>query len=143
MAKTSIPSAFDALMQIRGTDILLISKQGLIVRINESAAEQFWYKEKELVGKHMEVLLPEDIRPQHRKFQEAYYKKPGNREMGKGRVTKGLRKDGKEFPIHAELGYFHEQGEEHVMVQVSVVHEIAHIVAQQQHDKVFAERILR
>lgn len=140
MAKSSIPSAFDALMQIRGTGILLISKQGLIVRINETASEQFGYKEKDLVGKHMELLLPEDIRPQHRKFQEAYYKKPGNREMGKGRVMKGLRKDGREFPIHAELGYFQEHGEEYVMVQVSVVYEMPQVQIQQQHDKKFAEK---
>lgn len=118
MPKAYQPSAIDALLHIQGTGIILISRKGIILHVNETARQQFGYSEKELKGRHMEMLLPEDIRGHHRELQESYYKKPANREMAKGRKLSGLKKDGSAFPLQVELSYFHDGDEDVIMMQV-------------------------
>ena len=64
----------------------------------------FLYREEELIGKSIEVLVPETSRSRHAQLREGYIEKPRNfYSMQGARFLTGLRKDGKEVPIEVSL----------------------------------------
>lgn len=83
--------------------IFSIDRQGLILRSNPKAREMFGYREDELVGQAIEMLMPERIRSRHERHREDYFAAPRNRPMGVGMDLVGRRKDGIEFPIEVSL----------------------------------------
>src|SRR5690242_20449927 len=82
--------------------LLAVSRDGTIQRANQRIAEMFGYEASELVGRNLEMLLPERFRGRLVGYLKAYFAEPAERPMGSGRDLAGLRKDGTEFP--AEVG---------------------------------------
>lgn len=76
---------------------------GKIVLINIQAEQLFGYPRSELIGKPLEVLVPERLRKNHVGHRTKYVDAPIVRPMGKGRYLFGLRKNGTEFPIEISL----------------------------------------
>lgn len=82
---------------------LLVDEQGIIQLINPSLLHLFGYNKEELLGKSMDILLPERYRDGHEKLREGYVKKPSLRSMGLGRDLTGRHKSGTEIPIEIGL----------------------------------------
>lgn len=83
--------------------ILVIDDKGFIVRINPSAQKLFGYDENELLGKKIEILVPQRHEMNHQEHRSKYHKNPHARSMGIGMELFGLRKDDTEFPIEISL----------------------------------------
>lgn len=82
--------------------IMADSKTGEILYCSKYAANIFGYDDGELLGKRIEVLIPESVRSAHEKWrQDASV--PRTRLMGVGRQILGRRKDGSVFPVHIGL----------------------------------------
>lgn len=82
---------------------LLVDDRGIIQLINPSLLTLFGYEKNELLGKSMDVLLPERYREGHQKLREGYVQKPSLRAMGLGRDLTGRHKNGTEIPIEIGL----------------------------------------
>ncbi|HSC69154.1 MAG TPA: PAS domain-containing sensor histidine kinase [Cellvibrio sp.] len=82
---------------------LLIDKHGIIQLINPSLLRLFGYTKEELLGKSMDILLPERYREGHKKLRAGYNEKPSLRQMGVGRDLTGRHKNGTEVPIEIGL----------------------------------------
>jgi len=79
--------------------IITIDNRGRIESLNPSALKIFGYKEEELTGKNISVLMPEPDKSRHDGYL-LHYQDTGERKIiGKGREVKGLRKNGTEFPF--------------------------------------------
>jgi PAS domain S-box-containing protein len=91
--------------------IILTNGQGEIVLVNPAAQRMFEYKENELVGSPIEVLLPERVKPHHHQLREGFYDHPQNRVMGQGRDLYGKTKTGMEIPVEVSLS-FYKRGDE-------------------------------
>jgi PAS domain S-box-containing protein len=63
----------------------------------------FGYSREELVGKEVEILLPEQFRTSHREDRATYYARPATRRAGVGRILSACRKDGVEFAVEISL----------------------------------------
>jgi PAS domain S-box-containing protein len=63
----------------------------------------FAYARSELLGKEIEMLVPERFRGKHSWHRIAFSSHPKVREMGAGLQLFGLRKDGSEFPVEISL----------------------------------------
>jgi PAS domain S-box-containing protein len=63
----------------------------------------FDYSKDELVGKEVEILVPEQFRAVHRKDRATYYADPSIRRMGVGRELSARGKDGVDFPVEISL----------------------------------------
>jgi PAS domain S-box-containing protein len=76
---------------------LVVDEDGNIVMVNELAEKLFGYTCTELVGKKIELLLPERYRKGHVADRKGYNQNPERRQMGANRDISGRKKDGSEF----------------------------------------------
>lgn len=86
--------------------IILTNGRGNIVLVNPAAQRVFGYAEDELIGKPIEVLIPDSVRPHHQALREGFYQKPSNRVMGHGRDLYGKRKDDTNIPVEVSLSFY-------------------------------------
>jgi PAS domain S-box-containing protein len=63
----------------------------------------FGYPHGELVGQHLERLMPERFRERHSGHRQAYFTAPRVRPMGAGLALFARRRDGGEFPVEISL----------------------------------------
>ena len=77
-----------------------------IVMVNPAAERVFGYNASELIGKPVEVLLPDNIKSHHQALREEFYEHPSNRVMGHGRDLYGKRKDGSKIPVEVSLSFY-------------------------------------
>lgn len=83
--------------------ILLVNDRGQIVHLNPKGQSIFGYNLKELIGRPMEILLPQRVRQVHVEHRAHFMEKPQARAMGEGRYLFGLHKDGREVPVEIGL----------------------------------------
>ena len=83
--------------------MILSDRTGQIVLSNTNTERMFGYSSEELVGKEIEILVPERLRALHRGHRAVYYADPCIRRMGVGRDLCACGKDGVEFPVEISL----------------------------------------
>lgn len=94
---------FRALLESAPDAMVIIDESGVIRLANAQAQSMFGYQREALVGKRVEVLIPERLRAQHAAHRAGYFTSPKLRAMGSGLELAGRRKDGSEFPIEISL----------------------------------------
>jgi PAS domain S-box-containing protein len=84
--------------------VLLADTSGTIVYVSEPLLELFGYRAGDLIGRPLEVLLPDDSRKSHRRAVEAYVHDPKPRPMGREDLDiEGRHADGSHIPIDVQL----------------------------------------
>jgi PAS domain S-box-containing protein len=83
--------------------MVMVSQRGQIVLVNAEAERMFGYSRDELVGRGIEMLVPERFRAAHAGQRESFAHHPERRLMGAGRDLFGVRKSGTEFPVEIGL----------------------------------------
>ena len=109
---------FEALFNHATIGIVLCNEKAEIVNFNSQAETHFGYKKEEVLGKKIEVLLPQKYRQSHVKDRTAFYANPTNKIMGHGRDLHGQKKDGSEFPVEVSLSNYQFKGETYVIAFV-------------------------
>ncbi len=99
--------------------LLMTDREGTIVLVNRAIERLFGWPREELLGRRVEVLIPERYRSGHGGFRAAFVAGPEERAMGAGRELSGLRKDGGEVPV--EIGLTPVETEEGLFVLASIV----------------------
>ena len=83
--------------------VVICDSNGLIQQVNDILLELFGYAEDELLGKNIEMLLPDEHQSRHSSHLASYMSSPEKRIMGQGRELHGRRKDGSTFPVEIGL----------------------------------------
>ena len=83
--------------------MVIVDADGRITVVNARTENMFGYPRAELVGKKVEMLMPERFRGRHTGHRAEYGERPRLREMGAGMELAGLRRDGSEFPVEISL----------------------------------------
>jgi PAS domain S-box-containing protein len=94
---------FRAALQQAPNAILMVNQWGQIVQVNAHAEKLFGYSSGELLGRPVEILVPESSRRFHAGSSESFLSQPEARPMGSGRDLRGRRKDGELFPLEIGL----------------------------------------
>jgi PAS domain S-box-containing protein len=103
--------------------IVVVDGAGVIEFVNAMGARMFGFGVDELVGRHVEVLLPERMRAMHVPEREGYVGHPRTRAMGSGLDLHGLRRSGEEFPVEIALSPVRAGASTHVIAIVRDVTE--------------------
>jgi PAS domain S-box-containing protein len=99
--------------------MIMVDQRGEIVLVNSQAEHLFSYSREELIGKSVEMLVPERLRAHHPAYRGGFFAHPESRLMGAGRDLFGRRKDGTEFPV--EIGLNPIETDEGVLALSAIV----------------------
>jgi len=110
---------FEAVFANATIGIIVCDRPGNIVSVNQHAQQLFGYKQDELIGQRIEVLVPKSLsRERHEKLRESFNASPSVRNMGHNRDLLAQRRDGSEFPVEVSLSYFYLDEELYVVSYV-------------------------
>lgn len=99
-----VDSAYDA--------IVSIDSEHCIKTFNQAAEELFAYDREEVIGRRLEMLLPQKARPAHAGHIESFNQSPVTaRPMEARAEVSGLRSDGTTFPAEVAIAKIKVHGE--------------------------------
>lgn len=110
---------FRAVIESAPNALVISDINGNISLVNAQANNIFGYEDGELIGKDLDVIIPERFRGAHREKQPHYFKNPKPRHFDHRLDLCALRKDGTEFPI--EIGITPIITEEGTVALASIV----------------------
>src|SRR5215216_1507478 len=87
--------------------MIMVNQEGQITLANQQAEKTFGYPREELLGRPIEMLVPERLRSGHQGFRHDYLCDSQARPMGAGRELFGRRKDGSDVPVEIGLSPLH------------------------------------
>jgi len=99
---------FSSIVALADNAIISIDAEQRIVLFNWSAERVFGYRVDEVLGRKIEMLLPEDVRARHAEHIEQFARSHvAARRMGEREGIRGRRKNGEVFPAEASISRFY------------------------------------
>jgi two-component system, LuxR family, sensor kinase FixL len=92
--------------------IILIDALGTIRMFNPACEKLFGYRQDEVVGRNVKMLMPSPFHDEHDRYLEDYRRSGERKIIGIGRDVQGRRKDGATFPMALSVGEAHHDGEQ-------------------------------
>ena len=139
-ARKRAEARFRTAVESSPNGMVMVDASGKIVLVNREVERLFGYSREELLGKSIDLLVPERFRKKHPDLRARFYEEPGVRSMGAGRDLYGLRKDGTEVPV--EIGLNPIETDEGLFVLSSIM-DISFRIAARKEKKHLQEQLLQ
>jgi PAS domain S-box-containing protein len=101
--------------------IITIDDRGIIETINPAGVNLFGYEQHEVVGRNINILMPEPYHSQHDTYMQNYHNTGQRKIIGIGREVSAKRKDGSVFPCFLSVS---EVLLENKKIFTGIVHDI-------------------
>ena len=118
-AATAAEERFRGVVEAAPSAMIMVGEDGRMALVNAQTERLFGYPRTELLGKPVEMLVPERYGSAHPEHRESFLQQPSARAMGAGRDLFGRRKDGSEVPI--EIGLNPIQTDEGAFVLADII----------------------
>jgi len=96
--------------------MLVLNEKGIIQRCNTQVEKVFDYNEIELIGKEVEIILPECLKDEKTSHQNFYLSNLNLSEINQN--FQGRRKNGKQFPVEISLAPFQSDNQTFILCNV-------------------------
>jgi PAS domain S-box-containing protein len=96
---------FESLLEAVPDALVGMDQAGVIRFVNQQTEALFGYDRDELIGQHIEMLLPEPLWQIYAEHQDGYFADPRTRSSGLELELSGLKKDGTELPLNISLSH--------------------------------------
>lgn len=87
--------------------VITIDVDGRIETFNSSAEEMFGHSAATVIGRKVDILMPEPFHSEHADYLARFLASDEPRIIGVGREVLAKRSDGSVFPIHLSVNEFH------------------------------------
>jgi PAS domain S-box-containing protein len=94
---------FKDLLEAAPDAMVIVDRKGEIVLVNSQAEKLFGYQREELLGKPVEMLVPEHYRAKQSGQRQSFFVDSGARSVRAGLELHGLRRNGTEIPVEISL----------------------------------------
>jgi two-component system sensor kinase FixL len=119
-------SRWKAVIESAVDGIIVIDAAGRIEAFNPAAERLFGYRESEVLGQNVKLLMPSAYRDEHDGYLKDYLATSTPKIIGKGREVTGHRRDGTTFPMHLSVGQMLIDGEHKF---TGIIHDLSERVA--------------
>lgn len=102
-ARLGHDARLESLLEAVPDAMVVVDPAGVILLVNRHSEALFGYGRGELVGRHIELLVPTALRPGHVAHRDHYVAHPTIRSMGIGLELAGRRRDGTQIPVEISL----------------------------------------
>jgi PAS domain S-box-containing protein len=96
-------TTFQAMLDAAPDAMIGVDRAGRIALVNVQTETLFGYPRDELLGRQLEMLVPDQAKALHRGQREHYFTEPRTRPLHAGLELAGRRADGTEFPAEISL----------------------------------------
>jgi two-component system sensor kinase FixL len=122
-------SRWKAVIESAVDGIIVIDAGGRIEAFNPAAERLFGYREAEVVGQNVRLLMPAPYHDDHDTYLKNYLLTRTAKIIGKGREVTGRRRDGTTFPMHLSVGEMVIGGEHKF---TGIIHDLSERVAMEE-----------
>ena len=91
--------------------IIIIDHRGLIRTLNAAVEKMFGFASDELIGRNVNVLMPEPFRSRHDGYIRHHLETGERKIIGIGRQVMARRRNGAIFPVHLSVSEFEADGQ--------------------------------
>ncbi len=102
--RADVVAELKALFNAAVDGIIVADQDGIIAEFNKAAERLFGYAADQIVGRPINMLMPEPDRSAHDGYVKRYLETGEARIIGTGREVRGQRADGSTFPISLSVG---------------------------------------
>lgn len=120
-AELQVDIPLDAILDTVLDGIITIDPKGMVLSFSSGAQKIFGYAPDEVIGKNINILMPEPYHGEHDGYVSNYVTSGTKKIIGIGREVAGKRKNGSIFPM--ELGVNEAQAGDHRLF-VGIVRDI-------------------
>ncbi len=94
---------FRAVLETVGEGIITVDSTSTIVMVNQGVQNIWGYRQEELIGRKLQVLMPQKYRRHHSAGMKRYLKTGVAHVLGQRLQLEGLKKDGSIFPLELRI----------------------------------------
>ncbi|MEW6601833.1 MAG: PAS domain S-box protein, partial [Nitrospirota bacterium] len=103
----NIQEKYERLLDSAPDALVFVNNDNKIVQVNAQFEKLFGYDHGEVIGRDLDILLPDRFRERHRGYVAAFFKTPTVRPMGSGIEIYARKKNDEEFPVDISLSLLH------------------------------------
>jgi len=94
---------FEGVLQSSPDAMVIVDGRGTIVMVSRQTENVFGYAAQEMIGRPVEMLIPEEVRDRHPRYVAEFFAQAAVRPMGGAMPLSGVRKDGSRFRADVAL----------------------------------------
>jgi len=103
--------------------LLTVNRDGLVSYVNSKAVTMFGYAEEELLGKSIDILVPEEVRSRHFGYVRSFFSLAADRELSRDGTCEAVTKSGARILVDINLSYICSEDEPMVIASIRDVTE--------------------